>query len=183
MSSEKLSTGELLDLLNETVSEILEIISFIDEKEINTIVSEDSWTIAQVADHLIKSNHSIAQALDIHSMKYRSHADLRKEELESQFLNFAVKFKSPGFILPDKNYYDKEKLIKDLSGSFKNLYDRSNHTDLSEMITHRAFGDITKLELIYFVWYHSQRHLRQIKNIFKTLKTKSNESSKSIFKL
>jgi len=183
VSSEKLSTGELLVLLNETVSEILEVISFIDEKEINTIASEDSWTIAQVADHLIKSNHSIAQALDIHSLKYRSHADLRKEELESRFLNFSVKFKSPGFILPDKSYYDKEELIKDLSDSFRNLRDKSNHKDLSEIITHRAFGDITKLELIYFVWYHSQRHLHQIKNIFQTLKSKNNESSKSLFKL
>jgi hypothetical protein len=183
MSNEKLSTGELLASLNKTTSEILEFISFIDEKEINIIASEGSWTIAQVADHLIKSNHSIAQALDIHSLKYRSNADLRKEELESQFLNFAVKFKSPSFILPDKNYYDKEKLIKNLSDSFKSLHDKSNHADLSEMITHRAFGDITKLELIYFVWYHSQRHLRQIKNIFQILKSKNNESSKSLFKL
>jgi hypothetical protein len=181
--SEKLSTNELLGLLNETVSEILEVISFIDENKINTIVSEDSWTIAQVADHLIKSNRSIANALDIHSLKFRRHADLRKEELESQFLNFSVKFKSPGFILPDKNYYNKENLVKDLSDSFKSLYDKSNRNDLSEMITHKAFGDITKLELIYFVWYHSQRHLRQIKNIFKTLKSKNNESSKSLFKL
>ena len=183
MNREKLSPGELWVLLNKTVSEILEFISFTDEKEINAVPSEDSWTIGQVVDHMIKSNHSIAQALDIHSLKYRSNADLRKEELENQFLNFSVKFKSPGFILPDKNYYDKEKLINDLSCSFENLYDKSNHTDLSEVITHRAFGDITKLELIYFVWYHSQRHLRQIKNIFQILKSKNNESSKSLFKL
>jgi hypothetical protein len=183
VSGEKLSVSELLASLDQTASEILGVISFIDEKEINTIASEDSWTIGQVADHLVKSNHSIAQALDIHSLKYRNHADLRKKELESQFLNFSVKFKSPGFILPDKSYYNKEKLIKDLSDSFKNLYDKSNHAYLSEMITHRAFGDITKLELIYFVWYHSQRHLRQIKNISQILKTKNNESSKSLFKL
>ena len=180
MSSEKLSTDELLVLLDETASEILETISLYNEKEINAVALEDSWTVAQVADHLTKSNHSILQALDIHSFRYRPNADLRKEELEDQFLNFSVKFKSPGFILPDKNYYDKRELIKKFSDSFKNLHYKSNHTNLSETINHRSFGDITKLELIYFVWYHSQRHLRQIKNIFKILNQKNNESNKSL---
>lgn len=183
MEQEKLSTDQLFNLLDKTSSELQGIISSYNEKEINTVPVKGSWTAAQVADHLIKSNNSIGKALAIHSLQTRADADARKDELKNQFLDFTIKFQSPDFILPDKNYYEQGELMEDLFHSFKNLHEKSSHTDLSESINHPAFGEITKLELIYFVWYHTQRHLRQLKNIFQILKTKNNESSKSLFKL
>ncbi len=183
MEQEKLSTGQLFDLLDKTSAELIGTISSYSEEEINTLPIKDSWTAAQVADHLIKSNNSIGKALGIHFLQTRPDADARKDELREQLLDFSVKYKSADFILPDKNYYEQKGLIENLSRSFKQLYEKSSHTDFSEVINHHSFGNITKLELIYFVWYHSQRHLRQLKNIFQIIKTKNNESSKSLFEL
>ena len=38
--------------------------------------------------------------------------------------------------------------------------------NLSEMINHPAFGDITKFEILHFVLYHTQRHIHQLEKIF-----------------
>ena len=44
--------------------------------------------------------------------------------------------------------------------------------NLSEMISHSLFGEVTKLELLHFVVYHTQRHIHQLKKIFDTTRTK-----------
>lgn len=81
------------------------------------------------------------------------------------FLDFTVKFQSPEFILPTKNYYQKEILLGELKKSMQNLQELAGEVNLSEEITLHPFGEITKLELLYFVLYHTQRHIHQVKNI------------------
>jgi hypothetical protein len=75
------------------------------------------------------------------------------------------KFKSPDFILPTRDYYDKEALLERLSKTYRHLLDIAGEVNLDEIIKHPAFGDITKHELLYFVLYHTQRHLNQAENI------------------
>ena len=172
MITESLPARELFIKLHEPVSELLDLLSSKTEVALNTVPFKNSWTAAQVADHITKSTSSIAKAMNMESAPTGRDPGERIQELKKMFLDFTVKFKSPEFILPSQDVYEKEPLIGKLNSSFSQLKERANSVNLSGMITHPAFGDITKLELLYFVLYHTRRHLRQVKNILLIVESK-----------
>jgi hypothetical protein len=159
----------LLVSLDTTITSLLEIINKFTPQNINSIPFEGSWTAAQVADHLTKSTISITRALGLTGTKINRDPDERIQELKDIFLNFSTKLKSPDFILPTRDYYEKEVIIAHLTHWLVKLKEIAKDADLSEMIKHPAFGDITKFEILHFVLYHTQRHTYQLKNIFTTV--------------
>ena len=93
----------------------------------------------------------------------------RVQELRGIFLDFTTKFKTPDFILPTEDTYEKNILIARLNRSNERLREAAGRVDLSGIINLPAFGEITKLELLHFVLYHTQRHLHQLKNIIRIM--------------
>lgn len=158
--------------MNATGIELASLLKHIPDAMINAVPFEESWTIAQVADHITLSNTSIAKALSLAGIPINRAPDERAGELEDIFLDFSKKFKAPDFILPTRELYEKEELIYQLEQSFRAIKEVSDHSDLPVLINHPAFGDISKLEILYFVWFHTQRHLQQVKNILHYLEGK-----------
>lgn len=103
---------ELYKQYENAATEFTGLISSFTQKELNTIPFEGSWTAAQVGTHVLKSNKSIAQALNMESQPADRLPDERVEELKSVFLNFNTKLKSPDFIIPEPGNYKKEKLAE-----------------------------------------------------------------------
>ena len=169
MTTEKIDTTEILDQLDKTTSAFLNVVSSFNEKEINTIPFEKSWSAAQVADHVMQSTDSMINSLSTKGKITLRSIDEGVQGLKDIFLNFDTKLQSPKFILPGLDTYNREELIEKLENSFARLKTLSNTVVLSETINHVVFGDITKLEIIHFVVYHMQRHIHQLKNIFKTV--------------
>lgn len=167
MTAETYSNKELKVLLQETASALIQLLEKFDDRTINIVPFAGSWTGAQVIDHLTKSNRSISKALLLKGTASNREADERVAELKSVFLNFDTKFKSPDFILPDNGIFRKEILNANLAHSFSKLREHADTIDLSDMINHPVFGDITKFEILYFVVFHTQRHIRQLENIYK----------------
>ncbi|MDQ2719959.1 MAG: DinB family protein [Bacteroidota bacterium] len=165
MATEKSKTKELFESLDGIALEILQIISSLNEIEVNTIAFEDSWTPAQLISHVTKSNKGIAQALEMEGKPVDRDPAKRAQELKRMFLDFTKKYKSPEFILPTEDFYKKEKVIADLKKSIEQITELRSKVNLSEVINVPLFGEITRLELLYFVLYHTQRHIRQLKNI------------------
>ena len=169
MLTEKLNTKELFASFDDTASELLQVVSSFNEKEINTAPFKDSWTAAQVAEHVTRSNNSIIKSLELQGETTERNPAEGAEGLKKTFLDFTTKLKSPKFILPTQSTYSKEMIIADLKKSLERLKEVRDPATLSEVINHPVFGDVTKLELLYFVMYHTQRHIHQLKNIFKKL--------------
>lgn len=164
MLSDHLPTKDMFKLLNEPLAELVNLIAVQTESALKLIPGPEMWTAAQIADHITKSTFSIAKALEMKSEVTNRDPAQRVPELKKMFLDFTVKYKSPEFILPTQPTYEKALLITKLNTAFEQLQQRSNRVNLTEMISHPAFGDVTKLELLYFVLFHTQRHLQQIKN-------------------
>ena len=169
MIKDKLNTAELFTSLDYTSSELLGLISSSDSDTINTIPFAGSWTAAQVVSHIVKSNKAITQSLYMEGRITERDPGERTGELKKMFLNYSTKFKSPEFILPTRNIYQRDILIADLKRSTEKLRDAGNSVNLPEIIRLPAFGEITKFELLHFVLYHTQRHIHQLKNILKKL--------------
>jgi hypothetical protein len=178
MTSYKLNTAELFSSLDKTFFELLSLVTSLNEKALNEIPSQKSWTAAQLATHITKSNSSINQALKMDAQPTERNADERVEELKKIFLNYTIKFQSPEFIVPPPGFYEKERVVVKLKRSNDLLRKSATETNLSEIISLPVFGEITKLELLHFVLYHTQRHIYQLKKIIKALEKKANTYTK-----
>ena len=177
MIKDKLNTFKLFTSLEHTSSELVLLISSADSSTINTIPFKDSWTAAQIAAHILKSNKAIAQSLYMEGKNAERGPGERTAELKKMFLNFTVKFQSPAFILPTRDIYQKDILIEDLKKSIEQLMEAGNTVNLSEIISLPAFDEITKYELLHFVLYHTQRHNHQLKNIFENINKKNDHET------
>src|SRR4030095_10541167 len=158
---------ELFKSLNMATSELMLLVSSFSETQINTIPFRGSWTAAQVAEHITKSNVGIVQSLKTEGKSTGRESDERAQQLKEQFLNFGEKLQSPKFILPTRDIYQKEKVIADLKRSIEQVTKIGHLVDLDEAIDHPIFGNITRLELLHFVVYHTRRHIHQLRDIFR----------------
>src|SRR5437773_634130 len=156
---------DLLQSLNDTTSQFFELVSSFDEQELNIMPHDGGWTVGQVAEHVTRSNLNIANELSRHGKICDRAPDAGVEKIRSIFLDFNKKLKSPEFILPTRHAYAREILIKELERSIDELKEVSNKEDLFQIVNPAIFGEVTKLETIYFVVYHTQRHIRQLTNI------------------
>lgn len=173
MTIDKLNTEILFSSLDETWNEFFTLVCCTDESDINQIPFEDSWTVAQLATHIKKSNKAIMQGLQMKGAAASRNSDERQEELRKTFLDFTIKFNSPDFLVPEKKEYQKRAVVEQLENSIEQLKQLRQTTNLSEIISLPIFGEITKLELLYFVLYHTQRHLQQLKNILSIVEHKN----------
>ena len=174
MITEGIDATKLFVSLDETWTELTTALNAANESFTNTIPFKDSWTIAQLATHVTKSNKAIAQGLQMEGSACERDPGGKVAELKKIFLDFTVKFQSPEFIVPEQKDYNKVSVIEALEKSIAQLKEESVLINLSEIISLPVFGEITKLELLYFVLYHTKRHNHQLKNILKELQSDTN---------
>ncbi|MEO8413452.1 MAG: DinB family protein [Ginsengibacter sp.] len=178
MTANVVHTKELFSSLDEAWSELLTNVVSTDATIINSVPFEDSWTIAQIATHVTKSNKAIVQGLNMEGTPAERNPEEEVPNLKKTFLDFTVKFKSPEFIVPEKRDYDEAAVMDTLKKSIEQLQDIRTKVNLTAIITLPILGEVTKLELLHFVLYHTQRHIHQLKKTIKILHQK--QSSKNV---
>ncbi len=169
MTTDTVNTKELFASLDNTIAELLTIISVVDEKDINTVPFENSWTAAQVVAHVTRSINGMGEALRMPGKTADRELDEKANGFKTMFLNFDSKMKSPPFVLPEQDVYEKDLLIKKLKSAEKKFTEAANSTNLSVLLDLPPIGQLTKLELLHFVLYHTQRHIHQLKNILEKI--------------
>jgi hypothetical protein len=88
------------------------------------------------------------------------------------FLDFSRKLTQPDFLVPENRVYEKKPAIDELNKSFNEFKVNASRANLNELLEGLPLGPITKLEIVHFVLYHTQRHLHQMKNICAVLNMK-----------
>lgn len=160
--------NELETALNKTA----ELLNGFNEKDINISPAKDSWSAAQVGQHLLKSTTGMDDLLYAPSKPADRGADEKVPELQEIFLNFETKLKSPDFIIPEEKDYNKNALLSSLKEVNKKMLEAAKKSNLDEVAPlpegHPFIGN-TKLEMIHFVTYHTIRHNRQLENIRKAV--------------
>lgn len=142
------------------------------EEDVNKVPFPDSWTAAQTSDHLRKVGYKTDEVLSAKSEPGNRQPYERASEFRAIFLNFDTKFKSPDFVAPELKTYDKQRLIDSLLKLKDEIIKAAYTADLTEtapLPDEHPLQGITKLELLYFLTYHTQRHNQQIEKIKQTL--------------
>lgn len=161
---------DLIAQIDETFEELLRLLSSFDRERINSFPFEGSWTAGQLARHLIKTGSRFVELLNGPVKETGRKPDKMVGNIRKSFLNFDIKMTSPDFVVPEDTAYDKVDLLSSLEGIKAAIIQAILTLDLTE--TCAAFelpilGYLTRLECIYFVIYHNQRHVRQLRNIYR----------------
>jgi len=146
-------------------------LSTFNQVKTNKVPFEGSWTAGQVGDHLLKS-YAIIETLNAEVKETRRAPDLKVKEIKTFLLDFELKMKSPEFIIPESTPINKDALLNSLEHRISQLIKSVNTLDLSKTCVSfilPELGEMTRTEWIYFVIYHTQRHIHQLKQIQKIL--------------
>lgn len=168
---------EILEKVKDVTDELISILSSFNPVDINKKLMEGAWSAAQVGEHLYKS-YGVVDILKAPVKKTDRAPDEKVESIKLTFLNFDIKMSSPEFIIPSEGNLEKEALINSLRERTSRIIEISKSLDLSE--TCLAFsipgsGEFTRLEWLHFILYHTQRHIRQLKNIQQKLMANKEE--------
>ncbi len=172
----------ILQQLTEANEQFIQLFSQFNSTQINEVPFMDSWTPAQVAQHVLKSERGMLRALQMPGKKADRDPYAKVPELQSTFLNFSIKLKSPDFIIPEQKEYNKEEQLQRLNEVSSQLATTGNEVNKEEMVSGLPLGEITKGEMIHFLAYHTQRHIHQLQRILETVnnKTKSMEATHEV---
>ena len=161
--------AQVIHEIDKVADEILNGLGSIDEKKINLVPFEGSWTAAQVIVHVTKSNNGLIRYFQETGTIPSREPDSGVETLKKIFLDFATKLKSPDFIVPEALKYNKHEIVSKLRQSFEDVLSAARECNLTDEVNHFIFKSITKVELAHFIVYHTQRHIHQLKKIKKAL--------------
>lgn len=151
-----------------TVDELLETVKQFSQEKINEVPFEGSWTAAQVTDHIYKSQEVFPKLLNGKTEEAKRDTEKKKQQIKSIFLDFSNKMKSPDFIIPADEPQKKEELMRRMENKAKEITAAMKDHDLNRTFLDfelPGFGKFTGLEWSWFITYHTQRHIHQLKNI------------------
>lgn len=163
---------ETLAAFEKTVYELQQTLVPFDQQLLNTVPFEGSWTAAQVVSHVQQSQSLVAGLLYGKTHRAERNPEEKIQVVKKIFLDFSTKLKSPDLILPPGEAQDKEKLLSHLETTAIKITAAIETLPLSEICEEfalPAIGEMTRMEWMYFVIYHTQRHIHQLENISKIL--------------
>ena len=172
MIIEALDTDNILLATSGAVSELSNLMEAVKEEKVNSVPFHGSWTAPQLLRHVSKSIKKMAKAIQMEARLAKRDPRERIEELKNVFLDFSKKLTQPDFLIPETQVYEKKSAIDELNKSFSEFRKNAYTANLNEIVEGLPLGPITKLEIIHFVLFHTQRHLHQMKKICEALKKK-----------
>ena len=159
--------------LNSSFREIHKLLSSLDNVQLNTKISDESWTAGQLAKHVIKTSLGFLRLLNGPADQVDRNPDEMVDRIKSDLLNFNMKVKAAKRVEPENINYNKEDLLNTIELINGQYTDCVKNLDLSQKcLTFKipVYGYLTRLEAITFIIYHTQRHTHQLRNIIDNMK-------------
>lgn len=161
---------ELISALEDSIAQLQELMSSLDANNINTVPYQGSWTAGQLFRHVERSISGMAKAMETPAKPAERDPGEKIAFLKAAFLDFSTKMKSPDFIIPEPGPYNQASAKEALDLAFRDLRYSADKAGMNDIVEGLPFGDVTKLEMLHFVLYHTQRHLNQMQQITAALK-------------
>ena len=126
--------------------------------------SENEWSAAQIAEHLLKVDLSTYKALCGETIPTNRPPD-QKISLLKLAMEDSTKRAAPPTVIPSSAAFVQEVILQHLKAQREKLRETVRVSDLTEAcitFKHPFLGTMTKLEWVYFTIYHAERHVRQM---------------------
>ena len=155
------------DISNSTGNVIKELQNFPSEN-FNTKPDRNTWSAAEIAEHIFIVESAINIILIGKTIPAETFSAEKTEKIKSRFLNFEEKLIAPSRISPSAGQQNKQDIIDKISACRSDLSNIISKNDLTEIclgFKHALFGELTRIEWVYFNIYHSERHIHQLRKL------------------
>lgn len=166
------SNTAILENLSTTFSELEATIQHFNEISFNNKPTGGSWSPAMVAQHLILAGTGIDRVLLGNTSSTEAVPDAKVAQMKEIFLNFDTKMTSPEFIEPADQFYslaEQNTKLKEIGATLMKIIPDMDIALVCTDFEMPYLGYLTRLELISFVIYHTQRHTHQLKEMAHTI--------------
>lgn len=170
MTASDLPLEELTAQIDAISMQMRETFTALSQTDVNRIPFEGSWTAAQLLRHVSKSTQGVSGIFLMDSSPTDRNPKQRIDEIKTLFLDFETKMKSPEEIKPEDIEYDKQVSLQKFDKAYASMLENASKGNLDETVKGLPLGDITKIELLHFVLYHTTRHQYQLEKITAALK-------------
>jgi hypothetical protein len=164
----------LINEFQNATEDLIRILSSLTEEQLNKIPFSESWTAGQIGDHLLKSYSSWTIFNGKTAITNRPIDEFCKP-LSDIFLNYDIKLTAEptDFNYPSEDVILKDSLLRNIQTMIDSIINFSTHNELGVLCLDLEFptiGYLTRFEWLHFHKVHTQRHIRQLKNIINHLK-------------
>lgn len=157
--------------LDETRAKFLKSIEGVSEAQWKYKPSPETWSIAEVAEHIAISEGTLLQLVEtkmLASPGPKPEERLPDEKILTGIVDRSSKFQAPEFLRPANKYATKDELVKDFNAS----RDRTIafvKTSKEDLRAHGAPHPVLKMldvqQWILLISAHSERHTLQIEEV------------------
>lgn len=159
----------IIDNFDTTIKEFIRLIETTPDSLLNKQPDEETWSVAQIGDHIQKTLQTLALARD-HAVPSNRLPDEKVAQISAIFLNFNVKYKQEKgeATYPRLEPIDKAELISALRYIANEIVIFSKNNDLSLLIENFEvpfIGKLTRYEWLQLQIDHTKRHIHQIQHV------------------
>ena len=157
----------LLADLEQATNRLVEVLFHFTSESFMEKPANGGWSAAEITDHLLKVETTANAALRSKSVPTTRPPDSKiafiKEKMEDE-----TKREAPEPLRPSSELHDIFVMLGQLRRQRDELAKAIEQYDETEACIgqkHPALGTLTRMEWIYFIIYHADRHLRQLKKL------------------
>lgn len=161
-----------IDHLTQSREKVLATVEGLSEEQLNFKPSEESWSIAEIVEHLAISENAIPQAIDgalqeTADVSRRSEVSMTDDELIAMITDRSHKIKTSEAFEPSGKFGSYEETLQNfLDKREENLnYIRTTEDDLRNHYSKFPFGTVDAYQVMLFMSGHTERHTQQMEEV------------------
>ena len=167
--TEESSVEDIVTSIEVVVMQIFGLAGGLTAEQLNQVPGPGIWTIGQILAHVDKYLHFIPETMQMQGQEVERDPTAMAVVFRQTFLDPTIKFKSPEMLVPENKLYEFGELFHSVSSRLELMRQRAMSVDLLVEIEGLPMGPVTKIELLLFTFYHSQRHLWQTRKLVDAL--------------
>ena len=155
-----------MSLLHEARQELWKELQGVSEEQLNQKISDDTWSIQEVTDHLKKMDLVAARHLAAEGKRapIKEYAPKPVEMAEDR----SRKATAPSIVDPERKHVTPSHLKDELDTAREQLnqiLSTFTEDDFKRVIAHPVFEELSIEQYLDFIGAHEKRHIHQIKEI------------------
>jgi uncharacterized damage-inducible protein DinB len=159
---------DVLNALDLNTQAVIDAISTLDTDTINRKPNSGVWSLAQVVDHLTRSDAVMTRVVRGTTEPCDRNPLEKVEQMRTRFGDFESKLSAFGMLIPGNEAMDLDEVIRKFSEARAYFRDALATGELDVICTrfaHPLFGQLTRAEWGWFTIIHTERHLVQFSRI------------------
>ena len=167
-------TDSLLSALDLNTRQVIDALAALDTDTINRKPNSGVWSLAQVVDHLTRSDMVMGRVTRGTTEPSQRDPLEKVEQMRTRFGDFESKLSAFGMLIPGNEAMELDDVVRKFTearAQFRESVAIGDPSDLCTRFAHPLFGQLTRAEWGWFTIIHTERHLVQFSRIQSMLNT------------